>query len=154
MNDPRGHRMLPYHPDAYDQHFCLRVPLLLWLVMAFAVHPEILLLLGHLPQSGNEFAYLAGLVDVPALLVSLPAVAVLVAAGRRQPTAAPWVRWLWLHGRWLLLVSLVANAALCMNALHELWPALRMAADAGAATLLLGVARLRDTLADFPTLPV
>jgi hypothetical protein len=154
MNDPRGHRALPYHPDAYDEHFALRVPPLLWLVLAFAVHPQVLLLLSHLPQGGGEFAYLAGLVDVPALVATVPAIAVLAAAARRRPAAGSAVRWLWRRGAWLLLVSLLANFTLCLNNPHSLWSGLRMAADLAAVGVLVGVARVRDTFADFPVLPV
>lgn len=154
MNDPRGHRSLPYHPDAYDEHFALRVPFALWLVMAIAVHPQILLLLGHLPQSGDEFAYLASLVDVQALLASLPAIAVLVAAARRRPAAGGVVRWLWRHGAWLLLASLLGNLALGLVNVHGLWSIVRSGADVSAAAVLFGVRRVRDTLADFPSLPV
>ena len=154
MNDPRGHRALPYHPDAYDEHFALRVPLLLWAVMAFAVHPQILLLLGHLPQSGTEFAYLVSLVDAPALLATLPAIAVLVAAARRRPGAGAAVRWLWRHGAWLLLTTLLANLGLCLMNRHGLWGIVRVVADGGAALVLLAVPRVRDTFADFPVLPL
>jgi len=154
MNDPRGHRALPYHPDAYDEHFALRIPLLSWLVMAYAVHPQVLLLLSHLPQSGAEFSYLANLVEVPALLATLPAIAVLVAAARRRPAAAATVRWLWRHGAWLLLATLLANLGLCLMNRHGPWNLVRMVADACAAVVLVAVPRVRDTFADFPTLPL
>lgn len=153
MNDARGQRTLAYDPDCYDEHFALRVPLPLWLVMAFAVHPQILLLLGHLPQGGTEFAYLTRLVDAPALLGTLPAIAVLVAAARRRPAAGAALRWLWRRGAWLLLASLAANFSLCLASPHGLWHGLRMAGDLAAAATVLGVARVRDTFADFPTLP-
>lgn len=150
VNDARRVRGLAYHPDAYDEHFALRVPAVLWLVMAWAVHPLILLALGHLPQSGNEFAYVARLVEAPALLATLPAVVVLVAAARRRPAAGVLTRGTWRHGRWLLLIALVANFSLCLPHPHGAWLALRMGADVAAASALLTVARVRDTFADFP----
>lgn len=150
MNTARGPRGLAYHPDAYDEHFALRVPLVLWLVMAWAIHPLILLTLGHLPQSGNEFAYLAGLVDVSALLATLPAIATLVAAARRRPAAGAGVRWLWRRGRWLLLASLAVNFSLCLPHPHGAWLAARVGADVAAAGVLLAVARVRDTFGEFP----
>ena len=73
MNDPRGHRFLPYHPDAYDEHFALRIPLTLWAVLLYALHAECLLLLGHLPQAGAELGYLLAYVAPAELVASLAA---------------------------------------------------------------------------------
>lgn len=150
MTTAHGPRGLAYHPDAYDEHFALRVPWLLWLVMAWSIHPLILLAAGHLPQGGDEFAYLSHRVDVSALLASLPAVATLVAAARRRPAAGATVRGLWRQGSWLLLASLVVNFSLCLPHPHGAWLAVRMGADVAAAGLLLAVARVRDTFGDFP----
>lgn len=154
MNDPRGHRFLPYHPDAYDEHFSLRVPLTLCAVLLYALHAECLLLLGHLPQAGAELGYLLSYVAPADLVASLPALAVLVAALRRRPTAGRLPRALWQHGMWLLLASLVADLALALTTRHGAWAASRVAGDLASIAVVIASARIRDTFADFPRLPV
>ena len=154
MNDPRGHRVLPYHPDAYDEHFALRISVGLWLVMLYTVHPQILLLIVHLPPSGAELDYLRGLVDVYALLATLPAMLVLIAAVRRRPAAGAFLRGVWRRGPRLLVATLVVHLARSVLDTHGPWTALRIGADLVAATVLLGVPRIRDTFADFPKPPL
>ncbi|MBX9606954.1 MAG: DUF2919 domain-containing protein [Gammaproteobacteria bacterium] len=154
MNDPRGHRFLPYHPDAYDEHFALRIPLTLWAVLLYALHAECLLLLGHLPQAGAELGYLLAYVAPNELVASLPALAVLVAALRRRPTAGRLPRFVWRQGAWLLLASLVADLALALTSRHGAWAAARVAGDLASIAVVVTSARIRDTFADFPRLPV
>ena len=154
MNDPRGHRFLPYHPDAYDEHFALRIPPALWALMIYAVHAEALLLLGHLPQGGAELAFLLDYVRVGDLLASLPAVAVVIAALRRRPEAGRVLRALWSVGAWLLSASLLADVVLAASGPRAAWPAPRIALDLFCVCVLLGTARLRDTFADFPRPPL
>lgn len=154
MNDPRGHRFLPYHPDAYDEHFALRVPFTLWVVLLYALHAECLLLLGHLPQAGAELGYLLAYVAPADLVASSPALAVLLAALRRRPTAGRLPRLVWRHGAWLMLASLLADLALALASRHGAWAAARIACDLASIAVVVASARIRDTFADFPRLPV
>ena len=88
---------------------------------------------------------------------ALPALLVIIAWARRRPEAARTIRWLWAHGRTLLLASTLLNITSVF--LPLIWnPDVRMEtpelAKLAICTVLLYTfiksERLRDTFNDFP----
>lgn len=161
MNDPRGHRHLPYHPDAYDEHFALRIPFTLWMVLVYAAHVGLFVLIAKLPHEGIDLGFITSLVDNYGLAASLPAILVLFAALRRRPSAGRGWRLLWRYGRGLVALSIVLNLALLgsslMEGVHSRAAdanAIRIALDLFSLCVLAASRRIRDTFADFPRLPV
>jgi len=149
-----------YPASAYDDQWCLKPPVLLWIAVLFLDRAALMPLLmgfGHWANV-NEDAMRAmrGLWAAEGLLPALMTLPVLWAAFRRVPDAGAPFRWIWTHGRALLLLAVVADAGL--NVLAGL-----RAGDATLALLLCGAfdlyfglyllfaRRVRDSFADFPT---
>ncbi len=103
---------MQYDPSRYDEHLTLKVPMTLWLVLAFLLRHVLLLGMTFLPTTGEEITALRDLV-LPAYLVSdLLALPVAIVATRRRPQAPGWMRVLWLRGRQLLTASALCYLAL------------------------------------------
>ena len=161
VNDPRGHRHLPYHPDAYDEHFALRIPATLWLILVYAAHVGLFVLIAKLPHDGIDLGFITRLVDNDSLVAALPAILVLFAAIRRRPAAGRGWRLVWRYGRGLLMLSVALNLALLGRAIADGvhshltdTNAVRIALDLFSLCVLAASGRIRDTFADFPRLPV
>lgn len=96
---------LRYPPERYDEYLVLRVPVLLWVTMVFLIRHLLLLGITFLPTTGEEITVLRQLIQPLYLAADLLALPVLVAAVRRRPRAARWMRRLWPAGRALLMLS-------------------------------------------------
>lgn len=96
---------LKYEPERYDDHLCLRVPLMLWLSLVFLVRHLLLLGITFLPTTGEEITLLRELIRPQYLLADLVALPVLIAALRRRPRAPGWMPRIWSIGRPLLILS-------------------------------------------------
>ncbi|MBK1630770.1 hypothetical protein CKO31_08435 [Thiohalocapsa halophila] len=96
---------LRHDPSRYDEHLTLKVPLALWLVLAFLLRHILLLGITFMPTTGEEITALRDLIRPAYLAADLLALPVAVAAARRRPRAPEWMRRLWPHGRALLTAS-------------------------------------------------
>ena len=105
--------MLKYDARCYDLDMRLKIPFLLWLIIIYGIrHGTFVAMtanvisLGLMPYSWMEMQsnYYLIACDVPALLV-------LIAAIYREPESWQLIRWIWQHGRALLLLSYLAGAA-------------------------------------------
>jgi hypothetical protein len=111
-------RKLDLHPEDFTEDGVLRVGFLLWAVMLFLNRHLILLAFGAVTnlvgsRSGLDSGSLIALYSSPwFLLASLPALAVLLTALRRDRKAGRLIRSLWCHGRWLLAISAGLDLAL------------------------------------------
>lgn len=151
-----------YRPQDFTEDGVLRVGFLLWTVLLFLNRHLILLVFGAVTslvgsRMGLDPGSLTTLYSGPAfLLASLPAVAVLVAALRRDRRAGRLIRGLWRHGRGLLAISagldlalLVAQGTLTRAPIGELH-VLGGILDSYVLLYLARSAMARERFADFP----
>jgi hypothetical protein len=155
-----------YDPDSYpescfDDDFCLKPPVLLWAAVLFlsrgAALPIVFGLGRFAGVNADALGVLHALWRSDALIPAAFAAPVLYSLVRRLPSASRPVRWIWAHGRALLVLSVLADlalAALSIRGFSELGDALPAIcagiADAYFLLYLLAARRIRDTFTDFP----
>lgn len=103
---------LAHDPSRYDEHLTLKVPVTLWLVLAFLLRHLLLLGITFLPTTGAEITALRDLIRPEYLIADLLALPVALVAARRRPEAPNWMRSLWPLGRPLLTTSALLYLAL------------------------------------------
>jgi hypothetical protein len=152
-----------YDPASYDDNFCLKPPLLLWLAMLFLARALVLPFMGGLvSMTGSaDLASLTRTQTHPEAFVPAAAAAlVLLALFRRVPTASRLMRFLWVHGRVILALSALGDLALLMVSLttDRLAGSLsgtpllvQIALDVFFLIYILAARRARDAFNDFPT---
>jgi hypothetical protein len=150
-----------HDPDRYDAHLVLKIPVTLWLVLAFQLRHLLLLGITFMPTTGTEITVLRELIRPEYLLADLIALPVAVVAVRRRPEAPDWMRRLWPWGRPLLTASaLVYLCLLGWRLLREARPLASVLDDATVLSILLNAAVLaylarstlaRDLFREFPT---
>ena len=152
-----------YSPSSYDEHFCLKPPLVLWVALLYlsrAITLPFILGLGTLAGvSSDTRAMFQGLFSAYSLVPSFFAAVVLFALIRRSPSASRTVRWICTRGRLILVISALLDLAVVLtdSALHhsELDAQAGSGLLAGALDLyflvyLLAARRVRDVFSDFP----
>ena len=156
--------MPKYPPSSYDDYFCLKPPLLLWIAVLFlsrAISLPFVLGLGKFAGvSPDATAVLHRLISLETVLPSALAAAVLVAMCRRDPKASSPVRWIWAHGRSFLAAAAVIDCALSAYTLtgidstdvQPLSLVITAAIDLFLLLYVLLARRVRDTFATFPPL--
>lgn len=155
---------LTYSPSSYDDHFCLKPPALLWLAAAYLSRAIVLIVasdVGYVARVGaNVVTMLRGAVSVYALVPSLVAVPVLYALIARGPTSSKLVRWIWAHGRTILILAAILDCAVSVAAsgiaggdTEDLSAGLLLAAvfDVYFLVYIVATRRVRDVFADFPS---
>jgi hypothetical protein len=147
-------------PECYDEHLALKVPVTLWLTLAFLVRHLLLLGITFMPTTGQEITLLRDVIRPEFLLADLIALPVFVVAMRRRPEAPNWMRMLWPAGRPLLITSAMLYLALLVwrpLASHE--PLIRAVNEAVLVSALLSLAvvaylwrspLVRDLFREFP----
>ncbi|MGB5832050.1 MAG: DUF2919 family protein, partial [Thiohalocapsa sp.] len=80
-------KRLRHHPERYDEHLALKVPVTLWLILAFLVRHLILLAITFMPTTGQEIIVLRDLIQPEYLVADALALPVLLVAARRRPEA-------------------------------------------------------------------
>jgi len=107
--------MLKYSARHYDENLLLKVPPLLWLSILYGIR--------HFFFAGAAVLMPMDIVTIPwinfqtsahFMLTDLPAALVLFAIGHRVPNGLNFMRWIWIHGRWLLIASYLAGIVLFM----------------------------------------
>jgi hypothetical protein len=153
-----------YDPSNYDDYFCLKPPVLLWIALLYlsraALLPLFLGLGSFIGLSPDLKTLLQGMLSVQAIVPSLFGATVLFAFFRRVPSASPSVRWIWKHGRLLLGIAAVADCVLNIS-LAPLWhgelndsvpwgAVLAALYDVYFLAYILIARRVCDTFAQFP----
>ena len=157
MQKLKGYQISDFNNDG-----ALKVPMLLWLVLAYLSRHLLLLAMGGLStfmmsRTGNGQIDFAGFNSSPMfLLASLPAVTVMVAALLRAPGSIRLIQFIWGHGRKLLIVSALVDLGLLAMSCYLHWLVLNEWVIVGALldiyilVYLLRSVRVRDTFSDFP----
>lgn len=151
-----------YAPSSYDDYFCLKPPLMLWLAVLYlsrAITLPIMMGMGsYFGVNRDALKMFRALWTVQTLVPSMLAAIVLFALLRRAPGASKAVRWIWARGR--LLVAIAAGLDLALTVVPliragEINDAAVLSAIAGVIDLfflayVLFARRIRDTFSDFP----
>lgn len=104
--------MLKYAPRHYDENLLLRVSPLLWLSILYGVRHFLFIGAAKLmPMDIVTVPWINLQTSIFFMLTDLPAVLVLLATGHRVPNGWNSMRWVWKHGRWLLIFSYGAGVA-------------------------------------------
>ena len=152
----------PYPASHYDDHMCLKPPLMLWaavLYLSRAITLPIVLAIGSFSGVNSKAIDLFHRFwSVEALIPSVIAAVVLYALGRRVPTASRLVRWIWTHGQIFLAVSAVLDIALMVISLirqgeindQSLLSLCAAAVDGYFLVYVLAARRVRHAFAEFP----
>jgi hypothetical protein len=152
-----------YDPSSYDQHFCLKAPGLLWLAAIYFSRAFLLLVIyvvSSVSRLGPQsMATLRGTVSIYAFIPSLVAAPVLYALLSRAPSSPKLIRWIWSHGRAILVVAAILDCAASIGSsgiiggdIADLnaWLLLAAAFDIYFLVYILATRRVRDAFADFP----
>lgn len=152
-----------YAPSAYDQHLCLKPPLLLLIAFAFlsrAITLPVIVHISSLAGGTSDTTHLVqGLFSVSTMVSSCIAALVLYAWSRRSPSGPRSARWIWTRGRTLLAFSAALDALLSVADALVWHPIstdqvattlLAVSADVYFLTYILASRRVRDTFSDFP----
>lgn len=102
-----------YKLEDFNQYHVLKIPHLFFVIGVYLLKYPILILLPWIPMMGNA-SYLTGFVNrhihwTLLIFSCVPAALMLVAGVRRTPKASVQTRWIWAHGRSLLLFALAAD---------------------------------------------
>jgi hypothetical protein len=155
--------MRPSYPlSYYDDHMCLKPPLLLWVAVLYlsrAITLPVAMAIGSFAGvDSRAITLFRAFWSLDALIPSLIALVVLYALCRRIPTAPKLIRWVWGHGRIILTVSAVADVALLsiglikqgeINDLSVL-SAIAALVDLYFLVYILAARRVRHAFAEFP----
>jgi hypothetical protein len=151
-----------YAPSSYDENFCLKPPLIMWLGMFYlsrAFTLPIAMAIGtYAGVNGDAINMFRDFWAAQTLIPSTISALVLVATVRRHPSASAPVRWIWARGRFLLVASAVIDLGLSMLApmrLAEISDQTLLSIGASVVDLFflvyfLAARRIKDTFAEFP----
>jgi len=145
----------------YDSYLCLKVSTGMWAVILFLFRPYVIIILSLVNRRDRMELINAVYTDRTGMmlgaLAAIPVMVFIYAWIKRQPDASDHVRWIWHHGRGLLLLSAALNAGFII-ATHLLSEATRFGFINSLQLLVCGVifyyllvsVRVNDTFADFP----
>lgn len=151
-----------YPFSAYDKKYlCLNMSTGMWLVLAFLLRPYVIMIMSLANRRDRmgliNMFYADRFGMVLGALAAVPALLLIYAWFKRKPDAPDRVRWLWRHGRVLLIASIVLNIVIVFvpvllgkAAGIGYVGALQLALCAGILLYLLRSQRVEDTFADFP----
>ena len=152
-----------YSFSSYDEHLCLKPPLLLWIVLLYlsraVVLPLVLGAVSLLAINADTADLLRTLFSVYALPPSLIAGVVLYALMRRSPSASGPVRWIWTRGQ--IFLSAAAALDCTLTLMHSPLRRGELGDQAGTSLVaaaidlyfllyVLAARQARDAFADFP----
>ena len=149
-----------YHFLLYNQYGVLRPNWLVKLNLIFLCRHLLLLLafggMNFKGKVGPEMEHLLPLLDRTFIITDIPALMVLIVMGTRQPGASAANRWIWRHGRYLILGSIGAFF-LIIGVRHGVnqtpleaveWAVI--AVNIAAAIYIVKSAYIGDLFAEFP----
>jgi hypothetical protein len=155
MND----KLKKYPASAFDENLRIKISISLWLAIVFLLRPYAVMLLSLANMSDHtQLIHLLYANDTTFALgaaAALPALVLFIAWTKRRPDSGATIRWIWHHGRALLMMSAVLN--LIIVGISAFWagrgPQL---ADVTQAILTVYIIlylyrseRVRDTFRDF-----
>jgi len=145
-----------YTPFDFDFNLCLKVPFWLGLSIAFLSRHILtpIAVFAIARKTGNtEMNYLLSEIGVAHIFASMPALLVLTAWFKRNPSSPVWVRHVWLNGRMLLIISAMADLSLRLVMTVNWWKPLAVAfvlLDIYVVIYIVISQRVRDVFTDFP----
>lgn len=153
-----------HDPTAYDRYFCLKVPFHLIVVMAFAARHLLIVFLAYnpSPKMATSFSFLQAYQNPLFIAADLPALLLLIAWAKRLPASGKAWRTIWKHGRLLLTLTFLAQAALLVTLNgHDIWHTYGLSTSQRFVIFNLGMTALaiyylwrvtlvREVFADFP----
>ena len=152
-----------YTASHYDDHFCLKPPLLLWVAVLYlsrAITLPILMAIGHFAGvDSSAIAAFRGLWSIDGLAPSVIAAVILYTLCRRVPSARRPVRWIWAHGQLFLAVAAILDIILLSIALFRhgeindqspLWSLVAALGDLYFLVYILVARRVRHAFLEFP----
>ena len=110
--------MLKYDAHHYDDYLKLKISNFLWFCLLYGVrHLVFFCLLISIPDYVTSVDWLNAQSNWFFIISDTPAALVLLAVGHRLPEAHPVMRWIWLHGKHLLISSYILGICvfLCLN---------------------------------------
>ena len=157
--------MILYTPDDYNKYDVLNVPLSLviinlyllkhYFIFAFPVMAQ-LPMISLVAQSLEPVIPSKNYSNGALLYSCIPALLVFISTARRLPSTGAVLRWVWQHGRGLLLLSLVLEMGLILwyfglqlQKLNEVSLAF-LYIDSCLILFLLKSQRIRDVFSEFP----
>lgn len=161
--------MILYTPDDYNKYDVLNVPLSLVIVNLYLLKHYFIFavpVMAKLPIIGMVAHSLEQVIPSQnysngALLYScIPALLVFISMARRLPSTGAWLRWVWQHGRGLLILGLVLEIGLT---LWYFWFNLQKLNEVNLAFLYIDIClilfllksqRIRDVFTEFPQLNI
>ena len=152
-----------YELGSFDSNFCLKPPLMLWVVLLYLARAFVIPFISGVSSmggSGDASAATRGYFSVEDFVSSALALIVLVTYFRRTPTASELWRRLWGYGRIILAAAAVVDLGVSafrfsQVAGSEQWHAqlllLACCVDAYILVYLFRSRRVRDVFNDFPS---
>lgn len=112
--------MLKYDARRYDEDMRLKIPFLLWLSIIYAIrHGAFIAATAKVTSLGLvPFSWLDLQTHIYLVFCDFPALLVLISAVYRAPGSLKLIRWIWLHGRGMLVASYVPGIAVFIY-LHQ-----------------------------------
>lgn len=150
-----------YPVSEYDSHFSLKVNLSTWGALLFLARPFVILLISIANRRDKmglmNFFYHDPIAMTIDIFAALPALLVIFAWVRRLPAASDPIRWIWSHGRSLLLLATLINIASVFlplawnpNVRMQIPELSKLAICVAILFMLVKSKRIKDTFDDFP----
>jgi hypothetical protein len=151
-----------YAASHYDDHMCLKPPLLLWVAVLYlsrTITLPVAMAIGHFAGvDASAITVFRGLWSIDGLIPSLIAAVILYTLCRRVPAASALVRWIWARGRIFLAVSAFLDMALLLIALirqgeindQSLLSLIAAVVDLYFLVYILAARRVRHAFSEFP----
>jgi Tfp pilus assembly protein PilF len=153
--------MLKYAARHYDDQLRLKVSPLLWFAMLYGVRHWFLIAASKLmPLETSSMPWVSMQAQMILAWCSIPGLLVLLASGHRLPEAWPAMRWIWRHGKALLLLAYILvlvnfvsmHSSMLMNPDADGFSAavVIILSDAVILYWLVSCALVSDIFAEFP----
>jgi hypothetical protein len=159
---PSSKRVLRYDLGSFDNNYCLKPPLMLWLVMLYLARAVLLPFIGGISSMGgaaDASSLTRGMFGIEDFVSAVLALIVFVTFLKRTPSASRIWRGIWRFGRIILAAAAVVDLAVSLNHFAQgadtdsSRPELLLLAstvDAFVVVYLFRSRRIRDVFNDFP----
>ncbi|MBU0592645.1 MAG: DUF2919 family protein [Gammaproteobacteria bacterium] len=153
--------MLKYNAHNYDEFLQLKIPFLLWCAILYGVRHFFFIAASKLmPHDVATTPWMELQAHVNLIWSDLPSLLVLIATGHRVPEASRIMRWVWLHGRGILigsyLLGFVIFFYLHLNVINDFGSSdfmsvlVALLTDIVIAAYVLRSELVKDVFRDFP----
>ena len=108
--------MLKYDAHHYDDFLKLKISASLWFFLLYGVrHFFFVAALKLMPNDVGSIDWLNAQANSLFMLTDIPAAIALLATGHRVPDAFPIMRWVWAHGKLIIISSYIFGIALFIH---------------------------------------